>query len=178
RFVYALAVAIPLAAYAISFALAANTARSNTAALSGLGGAAGAAAVMGAGFYLEHLLWKELTGFVSTPLLLATAPLVLQAGYFAYRRKEGVSRPAPIAGGRWWVWIVVIVAVFFLLSLFLAAGRGVRVSPKSRPVRRTERRAISDRPSPPSAKAVVTPRPAGGESPPSEADEAVTGKEE
>ncbi|MHC4249016.1 MAG: hypothetical protein ACYS9X_07805 [Planctomycetota bacterium] len=125
RFIYALAFAIPAAAYAATFAVASVAQTRGTVTVSWILGGIGAAAVMGAGFIAEGFLWEELNGYVSTPLLLAATALAAQGGYYAYTRKEGVSRPAPMAGGgsRWWLWIVVAAVVFFFLSMLLFAGR-------------------------------------------------------
>jgi hypothetical protein len=127
RFIYALAFAIPAATYAATFAVAGVARTRGTVGVSWILGGLGAAAVMGAGFIVEGLLWENLNGYVSTPLLLAATALAAQGGYYAYTRKEGVSRPAPLAGGgsRWWLWIVVLLVIFFLFSMmsYVTLGR-------------------------------------------------------
>jgi len=136
-FIYALAFAIPAAAYAATFAVASVAQTRGTVALSWILGGIGAAAVMGGGFIAEWLLWDELNGYVSTPLLLAATALAVQGGYYAYTRKEGISRPAPLAGGgsRWWLWIIVAAAVFlFLFVLLFAAGAPRKARPMKRRV--------------------------------------------
>lgn len=151
-FIYALAFAIPAAAYAATFAVASIAQTRGTVSVSWILGGIGAAAVMGAGFIAEWLLLEELNGYVSTPLLLAATALAAQGGYYAYTRKEGVSRPAPMAGGgsRWWLWIVVAAVVFFFLSVLLFASgspdRPRKVeSLSSPPTVSTPTRAVDDR---------------------------------
>jgi hypothetical protein len=112
-FLYPLAFAAPVAAYAFTFAIASLAGTRGTVMVSWLGGGLGAAAVMGAGFLAEGLLWEgRLNGYVSCPLLLASAPLALLAAYTRYLVKEGVSRPA---SGGWGLGVIVMILIIVLL---------------------------------------------------------------
>jgi hypothetical protein len=127
-FIYALALAIPSAAYAMTFAVAAAASTRGTVNASWLLGGLGAAAVMAVGFGAEWLLWFELNGYISTPLLLAATALAAQGGYFLYVRKEGVSRPAPMtarAGSAWLILVALVVVVVFLLMMFMVKSNSV-----------------------------------------------------
>ena len=117
--VYGLAIALPLACFACTYAMSANAGTRTMVMVSAFLGVLLAAAVMGGGFIAEYALWDAVNGYISIPGLLALAPMALMVGYGFYVRKEGVSRPTPIGGGTGaWVWVVVIVvAVFLLLAL-------------------------------------------------------------
>ena len=133
RFLYTLAVACPLAVFAFTFATASNAGSRGLAGWSWLPGILLAGGVLLGGFLCERPLWQELNGFVACPALLALGAAALLVGYQAYVRKEGISRPAPMAsGGARWVWVVVIVlAVLMLLSFVMAVrlrGHQVQVS--------------------------------------------------
>jgi len=167
RFIYALAIAVPFAVFASSFALAATAASRGMVAASWFLGGLGAGAVTGLGFLGEYLLWGEVNGYISTTALVALAPLALLGGYLAYQRKEGVSRPAPI-GGRslWWVWLIVVVGIVFVLMLLgVLVARRIAEAPRMQEPAQTateEPAALPERsPSPPAAvPKAAPPRPA------------------
>ena len=116
RFLYALAFFCPLAAFAFSFAIASAAESRGLISYVWLLSGLITGAVVGGGFLCEQWLWHELNGFVSCPALLALGALGLQAGYLAYVRKEGVSRPAPMGGkSRGWVWVVLVMLVLVML---------------------------------------------------------------
>jgi len=120
RFLYVLAIALPLCVFAFSFAIAATAESSGLVSMGWLLGGLGAAAIMGLGFLLEWWLWEELNGYVACPALFALGALGLQTGYFAYGRKEGISRPAPLVRPtRWWFWILLLAGLLLLFLLFL-----------------------------------------------------------
>jgi hypothetical protein len=125
-FLYPLAVAVPFAAFAFTFAIAAVASRRGLVAWSWLLGLFGAGAVLVLGFLCESALWDKLNGYVSITLLAALSAAGLFAGYCACVRKEGVSRPASMqGGGLWWLWLIIIViAIFFIMSaLFWFAAK-------------------------------------------------------
>jgi hypothetical protein len=113
---YGLVVAVPLAVFALSFALSAAT-HSRTLVLTAWFWAVLAVlALLQVGFWYEDLVWDNLTGYFSCPLLLVTAAAALAAGHRVYVRKEIGHHTAPMAiPGRWWLWILL-----FLLGLLLA----------------------------------------------------------
>ncbi|HUT34274.1 MAG TPA: hypothetical protein VNE39_12385 [Planctomycetota bacterium] len=98
-FLYPLAVALPFAVFAFSFAIAAVAATRGTVLASPFVGGILAAGTMGAGLLCERYLWNVVNGYISVTALFAAAPLALLWGYLAYQRKEGINRPAPMAGG-------------------------------------------------------------------------------
>jgi hypothetical protein len=123
RLWYPLAVCIPLAAFSITFALAA-LARSRalvfSAWLPGIGGAAGIAV---GGSLCESMLWQGANGMFSCPLLLACTVLCLLGGYVLYQRKEAVKGSGqPTGGSSAWVWILVGLILLFLLVMFVSAS--------------------------------------------------------
>jgi len=122
RLLHALAVALPLAVFAFTFAIASQARSRGLVWVSWLLGALGGAAVMGVGFVIEVLLWQGLNGYASCTLLLAMAPAALLAGHAGYVRKEGINRPAPMRGSSvaGVGCIVAAVVVAGLLALLLA----------------------------------------------------------
>jgi hypothetical protein len=139
RYIYALAVVCPVAAYVFTYAFAANAKARGLVSLSWLLGGSFTAAMTYGGFYFERLLYGHQNAFIATPLVLATAVLIGWSHYSVYVRKEGVSRPAPVgAGGRWWLWALVGGVVLFALFFFLQAGANYVVAepgPQRRPPR-------------------------------------------
>ena len=119
---YGLVLALPFAVFAVSFVISALT-HSRTliltawfwAVLIGL-------AMLQVGFWYEDLVWDNLNGYFSCPLLAAAAVGVLWAGYRAYARKEIGHHSAPInIPARWWLWIILFI-VGLLLALTLASS--------------------------------------------------------
>ena len=118
RFLYPLAVAIPFAVFAFSFALAATAGTRGMVGMAWFLGGVLAGAAVGLAFLGEWALWGEINGYISVLALFALAPLALLAGYLRYVVKEGVSRPAAARGASLaWV-VVVVVAVFLLLGVW------------------------------------------------------------
>ena len=144
--VYGLAIAVPVACFACTYAMSANAGTRTMVMVSAFLGVLLAAALMGGGFIAEYALWEAVNGYISIPALLAVAPMALLAGYGFYVRKEGVSRPTPIAGRTGaWVWVVVIVVVVFLLLAFVflsLRGRVVREEHEGTLMRKDAARSI------------------------------------
>lgn len=129
RLWYPLSVCIPLAAFSITFALAA-LARSRAlvfgAWLPGIGGAAGIAV---GGSLCESMLWQRANGMLSCPLLLACTVLCLLGGYLLYQRKEAVKGSGqPIGGSSAWIWILVGLIILFLFIMFFFVNVSYRKS--------------------------------------------------
>jgi len=134
RCVYGLGFAVPVACYAFTFAIAAAARSRGTAFIAWLWGAAATGGFVLVGLLCEHLLWEEFNGYASVPLLLAVAAAVLLVGYLSYVRKEGITRPAPIAAGGWgWAWVLVVIVALVVL---FALSASVRVA--QAPARRYE----------------------------------------
>jgi hypothetical protein len=170
RFLHALAIALPFATFAFTFAMTANAATRIQIGWTVLGLLL-ALAVMGLGFLGERFLWEELNGYVSVTALVALAPLGLLVGYLAYQRKEGISRPAPLAArSRWGPWLAALIVVGAVLgALFvwlLADSPAPEATPASMPVvtdppALPPRRPINARPAKESPKGQSSPH--GGE---------------
>lgn len=142
RFLHVLAVALPLAAFAFTFAIASQARSRGLAWASWLLGALGGAAVMGAGFVIEVLLWEDLNGYASCTLLFALTPAGLLAGHAGYVRKEGINRPAPMQGSSVaGVGCIVAAVVAGLLALLFLMYMWARVG--HREAAMEERRAVA-----------------------------------
>lgn len=132
RFLHVLAVALPFAIFAFTFALAAHARSRGLVWVSWILGAGIGAGVMCLGFLAERLLWGEtLNGYVSCAALFALAPAALLAGHALYVRKEGVSRPAPSRGHTVGCVLIVVVVVVVLVILMLFWTYTARVSHES-----------------------------------------------
>jgi hypothetical protein len=127
-------VALPLAAFAFAFFIAAITASATVVWTSGFLGLAAAGAIFALCCLVEYHLLGNVNGALSTPVLLALSICVPALGHFLYTRKEGISRPTPLRQGRWWIAVLAVVAAFILLSAFVASFRHVgRMSPPPAP---------------------------------------------
>jgi hypothetical protein len=116
---YGLAFAVPAAAYAFTYAVAALAGSRAAVMGSWLAGGLFTGGVVLGGLLLEAALWDRVNGFVTCPALLALAPLALLAGYVRYLRKEGVSRPSPLhAASRGWFWLILAVVIGLILIMF------------------------------------------------------------
>jgi len=125
RFLYPLAVAIPFAVFAFSFAIAATAGTRGMVAGSWFVSGWFVGAATGLAFLGEWALWREVNGYISVLALFALAPLALLAGYLRYILKEGVSRPAPVRGASlaWVVAAVLVLLIFLALVSYIASGR-------------------------------------------------------
>lgn len=119
-FLYPLAVAVPFAVLAFSFTIGSLASSRGMASGAGILGVVAAGAVLGISMLLEAGLWQRPNGVLSVPALAALGAGALEAGYLLYRRKEGVSRPAPLGGRRAiWIWLLIasgVVAAMFAWS--------------------------------------------------------------
>ena len=120
RWSYVLAVVLAMAVAAATFACASLARSRSGAILSFVPGAIVAAAIMCAGFAGEYLLWDEVNGLVSIPLLLAGAAMILLFGHAAYVRKEGIVTPAGARTGRGWTIVLIIIILVVLILVFMA----------------------------------------------------------
>jgi hypothetical protein len=133
RFIYYIAVALPLATFAFAFVTAATARSATTAYASGFLGLVETGVTFGLCCLAEDHLLGKVNGAISTPVLLALSICALALGHFFYTRKEGISRPAPMRQGRWLIWVLVAVAAFLLLTAFFgyASLPSVRMAPRS-----------------------------------------------
>lgn len=119
---YGLVLALPLAVFAMSFALAAGTHSRMLVFTSSFWAAVVALSVLQLGFWYEDFAWDNLNGFFACPLLLVLSVAALFGGYRAYARKEIGHHSVPFAvPPLWWLWISLL-AAGLLFALFLAAS--------------------------------------------------------
>ena len=127
-FIPALACSLSAAVFADAFAAGACSRSTNGISFLWLRALLLSGVVMGGGFLLEGMIWREhLNGLVSCPLLGAWTILRLVWGYRDYGYKEGVTGLPPLRGqGRSRAWILVTVVVVVVLAV-LAGLLFVRV---------------------------------------------------
>lgn len=85
---YGLVLTLPLAVFAISFALSAITHSRRLVLTASFWAALVSAGALRAGFWCEDFVWGTLNGYVACPLLAVLAIAVLWAGAHAYDCKE------------------------------------------------------------------------------------------
>ena len=122
---YGLAIALPVAAHALTFAIAANARGRRSAQWSSFAGIITAAMLTQAAVILETLLWDKITGLLAIPVLLAAAVLALLGGYQFYLRKEAVKPSGEAKGGNRLaaVWISVGLLLLLVISMMFVFKR-------------------------------------------------------
>ena len=120
---YAFALGCPAAVFCFSFAFASLATSRAQVAVAWLFGLIASGAVLGISLLTELFLWGRVNGYVALPVLLAASAGIGLAGYIAYQRKEGISRPTRMQGGRGWIVIaIVVVALLLVLAFYLVAA--------------------------------------------------------
>src|SRR2546428_4576191 len=108
---YGLVLSLPFAIFSFSFALSAVTHSRRLVFTSWFWSGIIALALLQFGFWYEDLVWDNLNGFFSFPLLLASGIAALCLGRRAYQRKEIGHYGAPITiPPRFWFWLAVFLA--------------------------------------------------------------------
>jgi hypothetical protein len=125
---YGLVVALPFAAFALSFSISAVTHSRWTVLTAWFWGGLGALVVLQLGFWYEELVLNSLTGAISCPLLVIVACGVLVLGFRSYRRKEVGASSAPLVlPGRFWVWLgLFLIGVCVATTLVVSIVRLIR----------------------------------------------------
>ena len=119
---YGLVLMLPVTVFSFSFVISAITHSRAMLVSASLWAVLITLAALRLGFWYESLVWENLNGWFSCPLLALMSNAVLWAGYRAYRRKEVGHHAAPIAiPARWWLWIILFLAGL-LLAMTLAAS--------------------------------------------------------
>ena len=117
---YGLVLTLPLAVFAVSFALSAITHSRRLVLTASFWAVLVSLGALRAGFWCEDFLWGTLNGYLACPLLAALAMAVLWAGAAAYNCKEVGPQSAPVTlPSRWWFW-----SGLLLVALFLAIALG------------------------------------------------------
>lgn len=120
---YAMAVLLPCAAHAMTFARAATARSRNVVTSAGMTGTATALFVIGVVNDLEKRWWPTSEGLLAVPVLLVITVAVLVTGYLAYRRKEATGSGGDTnhfvgSIGYWIIAIVLSLLIFTLASWF------------------------------------------------------------
>jgi len=171
-FLYLLAVVAPLGVFAFTFAMASVANSRGLVAGAGLAGALAAGILLVLGLLAEYLLWQNrpLNGYVTCPTLAAVSTMVLLLGYLAYvRRKEGVSRPAPMSrsGRGSWIAVIIVIAVIIMI-IVVALLRFWSVSHTSDPTRIDRPPAVHEMAQPEAETPTKTVDPGASENQPGE----------
>jgi hypothetical protein len=122
RLLYGLVLAFPVAIFAYSFALAAISHSRMLILTAWFWSLLSAMSVTHLAFRYEDLMWGELNGYCSGPLLLLTGLGSLWAGYRAYLLKEIGHHQGPLTlPPHFWWWALILAAgvglAFLLISL-------------------------------------------------------------
>jgi hypothetical protein len=119
---YGLVLILPVAVFSVSFAISAITHSRAILLSASLWAVLIALAALRLGFWYEGLIWDDLNGWFSCPLLAILSVTVLCGGYVAYRRKEigHHSEPLAIPAG-WWLWIILFAAGLILVMTLTAS---------------------------------------------------------
>jgi hypothetical protein len=123
---YAIAFCAPLAVGAWAFVLAALARSRGEVTNAGTQGVLFAGIIGSAGMTAEYFCWQRTNGLIVCPALVMLTVAILGLGLYLFTRKEGVSRPAGVGGGKRRVWIIVALLaealVLTFLLLFLNVG--------------------------------------------------------
>lgn len=115
---YGLVLALPLAIFAVAFALSAVTHSRRLVLTASFWAVLVSLGALRVGFWYEDFVWGNLNGYFACPLLSIIAVAVLWAGARAYASKEIGPQSAPISlPARWLLW-----GGLFFLGLLLAMG--------------------------------------------------------
>jgi hypothetical protein len=119
---YGIVLTLPLAAFAVSFALSAVTHSRWTILIASFWALVATLGGLCIGFWYEDLIWGKLNGYFACPFLGAFAIATLWAGRHVYLRKEIGHQAAPLTlPARWWLWIVVLFCGVLLGALVAAS---------------------------------------------------------
>jgi hypothetical protein len=126
---YAIAFCAPLAAGTCAFVLAALARSRGEVTNAGIQGVLFAGIVGSAGMTAEYFCWQRTNGLIVCPALVMLTAAILGLGLYLFPRKEGVSRPAGVSGGKRRVWIIVALlaeALVLTLLLMFLTGYGAQ----------------------------------------------------
>jgi hypothetical protein len=119
---YGLVITLPMAVFSLSFVISAVTHSRAIVLTAWFWALVLSLAALQVGFLYEDVVWENLNGYFSCPLLAVVALAVLCAGGWVFARKEiGRSTVPMTIPSRWWLWIVLFVAAL-LLAMVLATS--------------------------------------------------------
>jgi hypothetical protein len=115
---YGLVLTLPLAIFAVSFALSAVTHSRRLVLTASFWAVLVSLGALRVGFWYEDLVWGSLNGYFACPLLTTISVAVLWAGARAYASKEiGPQSTPTLLPARWVLW-----SGLFVLALLLGMG--------------------------------------------------------
>jgi hypothetical protein len=107
---YGLVATVPLAIFAVGFAVAALTHSRPVAFTAWLWGSLATLATLRVALHFEEMFWERPNGRLASPLLLAVAVLVLGVARALYRRRESGTDASPLhIPLSWWAWFAAAV---------------------------------------------------------------------
>jgi hypothetical protein len=108
---YGLVLVLPLTVFAFSFVISAITHSRAILLSAALWSILISLTALRLCFWYEELVWGNLNGLFSCPVLALLSAAVLWGGYLACQRKEIGHHAAPITiPARWWLWIILFIA--------------------------------------------------------------------
>ncbi len=122
---YGLVLVLPWTVFAFSFVISAITHSRAVLISAPLWAILISLTALRLGFWYEELVWGNLNGLFSCPLLGFLSVAVLWGGYRAYQRKEIGHHTAPITvPARWWLWVgLFIIGLVLTMTLTLSLAR-------------------------------------------------------
>ncbi|MFZ4396227.1 MAG: hypothetical protein ACOYOU_11445 [Kiritimatiellia bacterium] len=116
---YVIAFCAPLAAGACAFVLAALARSRGEVTNAGIQGVLFAGIVGSAGMTADYFCWQRTNGLIVCPALVLLSAAILGLGLYLFARKEGISRPAGVGGGKRLIWIIMVLLAEGLVLTFL-----------------------------------------------------------
>jgi hypothetical protein len=119
---YGLVLVLPFTVFAFSFVISAVTHSRALLLSAALWAILISLAALRLGFWYEELVWENLNGWFSCPLLALMSVAVLWGGYLAYQRKEIGHYTTPITiPAHWWFWVILFTAGLILAATLTAS---------------------------------------------------------
>lgn len=134
RFMYGLAVVLPLSAAAIAFVLAALAGSRTRVGQSALIAVVAVGLLALGAFYLDHLLWGEPRGWICLSMHGVLALALPAAGWRAFLRKEAVIGAGGRSAGGWLPWVILGLVLLVVVLLLSFVSYQQAAGPPSRPV--------------------------------------------
>lgn len=130
--VYQMAIGCPLAVYGVTFGFAAMATSRDQVTLGGLLGLVYTVAAVPVGLAIESWWYRHAdhkdTLTVAFAIQLVMAISLLLAGYFGYKRKDGISRPRGLGTPEWRMTFIVSAGLMLLSILVIAVVAYVEAS--------------------------------------------------
>ena len=119
---YGLVLALPMAVFSISFTLSSIVRSRFVIFTSWFWSSLSALALLYGGFSYEELVWDEINGFFSFPLLMIAGITALIVGYRLYLHKEVGNYGSPLSLPQgWWIWLILIIVGATVATVIIAS---------------------------------------------------------